>query len=425
MSNNTSNQPQSSSGPTIIQAFIWGIMAAAFGTLFAFIGSLLSETPALPPATDSLHGASTPAEMNRIVDTLLSAGQSAIGHDSALASKLGIAIIALCALIIGTAVWVVVRRHRFQSPPTPRWRTVLLLLLLVVPVIAISVGACFMKGRLLRSSSISQALCNENTRPPAVRKGSMVEVAIPITLQSFFGYHDSHSLKVGRVVATLPSGEQVPLTLTDARLRDGGRKPGKTDFIPVMENVKLRLQFTVPDDPRLCGALIDLAVSGSLGLIPSGSKQPVGRGNFDTTARFRVARDQEADFQTSYDAVSSKITGFNWFSFPSAGFAFIAITFFSPWLCRKCQGRVSAFKIRDGHLCPKCSEEQQKVAEAEQKAAEEEKKAAEEEEKAARQADRASGASEPKTTCSVCNVAVLASTAARTGGKCMPCFKKR
>ncbi len=78
MSNETPDQTQRSSGPTIIQAFIWGFVAAAFGSLFAFIGSLLSEKPDLPPEADALHGASTPAEMNRVVDTLLAAGQTAI-----------------------------------------------------------------------------------------------------------------------------------------------------------------------------------------------------------------------------------------------------------------------------------------------------------------------------------------------------------
>ena len=370
MSKNTSNQSPSSSGPTIIQALIAGFVVAAFGTLFTFIGSLLSGEPALPPATDSLHGASTPAEMNRIVDTLLLGAQSAISHDSALASKMGTAIITLSALVIGTSVLVVVRRRRPQCRPAPTWRTVLLVLMLVVPVIAISVGVCFMKGRLLQSSSISKALSNENTSPSAVRIGSIVEITIPITLQSFFGYYDSRSLNVKRVVATLPSGEQVPLALNDAVLRNGDRKPGKTDPIPIMENVKLRLQFTVPDDPRLCGSLIDLAVSGSLSFIPSGSREPTASGDFDTSARFRVARDQEADFQASYIAVSSKLSSFNWFSFPSAVFALIAITFFSPWLCRRCKGRISLSNIYVGHLCAKCSEEQQKVAEAEKNAAE-------------------------------------------------------
>jgi hypothetical protein len=243
------------------------------------------------------------------------------------------------------------------------WRTVLLLLTLSVPVIAITVTVSFLKDRLLHGSGISKALRNENTRPPVVGTGTMVEVEVPTKLQSFFGYHESRSFKVKHVVATLPTGEQVPLTLNDARLRDGGRKPGMTDIIPLMENVELRLQFNVPDDSKLRGAVIDLAFSGSLGLIPSGSKTPIARGDYEAAARFRIARDQETEFQSSYDALSSKLNRNNWFSFTSAGLAILAITFFSPWFCRKCRGRVFAFGIMDGHLCKKCFEEQRKNAE--------------------------------------------------------------
>jgi hypothetical protein len=363
MTSTSSNQQPSSSGPTIIQALIWGFMAAAFGSLFAFIGSLLSEKPVLPPAADTLHGASTPAEMNRLVDTLLSTGKTAIEHDTALVSKMGIAVIALCTLIVISTVWLVLRRRQTHRAPAPMWRTVLLILMLAVPPVVITVGACIKEDSLFQSFGISQALRNENTRPPVVRKGTTVEVLIPITLQSRFGYHLCNSFEVKRVMATLPSGAQVPLTLADAHLNDGGRKPDKTDFIPVMENVTLRLQFTVPDDPKLCGAVIDLAVSGSLNLIPSGSKEPTGSGHFYTTARFRVARDQEADFQTAYDALSSKLARYNWFSFPSAGFAILWISVFSPWICTKCRGRVIGFKNKDAHLCTNCLEEQRRSAE--------------------------------------------------------------
>lgn len=361
MSNETPDKTRPSSGPTIIQAFIWGFIAAAFGSLFAFIGSLLSDKPVLPPAADTLHGASTPAEMNRVVDALLSAGKTAIDHDSTLMSKMDIGIILLCMLVVASTVYIIIRRHKPQQTSVPVWRTVLLIALLAVPPVVITVGACFMKDTLLHTSGISLALRNENTRPAVVRKGANVTVVIPTTLQSFFGYHESNSLKVNRAIATYPSGDQIPVTLIGVHIDDGGRKPGKTDIIPLMENVILRLQFTVPDDAKLGGAVIDLAVTGSLRLIPSGSKTPTARGDFDTTARFRVARDKEADFQSSHDALSSRVTRYNWFSFLSAAFAILGLTFFSPWTCRKCCGRVSAFKIKDDHLCPTCFEEQKKV----------------------------------------------------------------
>jgi len=363
MTNNSPNQNPPSSGPTMIQALIWGFMAAAFGSLFAFIGSLLSDKPVMPPSADTLHGASTPAEMNRLVDTLLLAGKTAIEHDSALVSKMGIAIIAMCTLIVISTVWLVLRRRQPHCAPAPMWRTVLLILILAVPPIVITVGTCFKEDSLFQSSVISQTLRNENTRPPVVRKGKTVVVLIPITLQSRFGYHLCNTFQVERVMATLPSGDQVPITLAHARLNDGGRKPDKTDIIPLMENVNLRLQFTVPDDPKLCGAVIDLAVSGSLNLIPSGSKEPIVSGNFDTTARFRVARDQEADFQTAYDALSSKLARYNWFSFCSAGFVILWISFLSPWICTKCRGQVIGFKNKDAHLCPTCLEERKEDAE--------------------------------------------------------------
>ena len=362
MSENTQSETRSWSGPTIVQAFIWGFMAAAFGTLFAFIGRLLSEKPELPPAADPLHGIATPAEMNRALDELLAAGATAIDHDTALASNLTIGIVALCALVIGCAAWVVLRRRRPMSPPTPVWRTVLLVLALGVPLIATTVTTSFMKDRLLHGSAISSALHNEDTRPPVVGTGTMVEVRIPTTLQSFFGYHESRSFRLKHAVATLSTGEQVPLNVNDARLRDGGRKPDMTDIIPLMENVDLRLQFTVPDDRNLRGAVVDVEVAGSLGLIPSGSKQPNARGDYDAAARFRVARDQESEFQASYEVLSSRITRNNWFAFPTAGLAILAITFLSPWFCRKCRARVSAFGIMDGHTCKNCFEEQRRNA---------------------------------------------------------------
>jgi hypothetical protein len=346
------------SGPTIGQALIWGFMAAAFGSLFAFIGKQLSDAPSVPPATDALHGASDPAEMNRIVDNILAAATPALGHDRFLVMKLGIAIIVLCALIVVATLWIIRRRHLAPHTPVHVPRTVFLILILAVPVTAITVGASAMQDRLLESSGISESLRNQNTDPPVVRVGSPVTITMPVSLQSFFAYYECKSFTITSATATLPSGETISVALTNAKIDNGGSKPGTTDVIPTMENVKVYLNCVVPNDSRLGGAVVELSVAGSLRLIPSTSHDPIESGDFDTTVNFRVARDKEAGFQTSYDSLS--LGRYNWFSFPAAAFAIIGIVLFSPWTCRQCRGRVSAFKIMDGHLCPTCFKERKK-----------------------------------------------------------------
>jgi large-conductance mechanosensitive channel len=57
--------------------------------------------------------------MNHIVDTLLTAGRTAIDHDSLLVTKIGFAIVALCVLVLICTVWVLARRRQLQDRPAP------------------------------------------------------------------------------------------------------------------------------------------------------------------------------------------------------------------------------------------------------------------------------------------------------------------
>jgi hypothetical protein len=234
-----------------------------------------------------------------------------------------------------------------------------LILILALPPIIITIGTSFMEDRFLQAPSISEALRNENTRPPVVRRGTTVTVVVPLTLQSFFGYHLCRSIKLDRVVASLANGEEVPVTLTDVRCDDGGRKPGKTDVIPLMENVRLRLLFTLPDDPTLRGAVIGMVLSGDLWLIPQGSKEPTSTRHFDAEMHFRVARDEEADFQESYDTLSATLYRYNWLSFLTAGLVILAIIFLSPWVCIFCGGPVLGVKFKNVSVCRKCYDERE------------------------------------------------------------------
>ena len=416
----SNDAPRSPSGPSVIQALIWGFMAAAFGSLFAFISRLTGEAPALPPAADPLHGTASPAEMNRLVDTLLTSAVAALQHDTVLMSKFGFAILLLCILCLMSTVWIIIRRRRQGCTSVPKWRTVCLIMVLAISPIVLSIGGCSRSDNMLHSAKIVAALRNDNTDPHVVLPGSDVTVHIPTDLQSVNGYGHCTSFDITSIIATLPSGEQVPLKVVDPKSHTSGSIPGNTpsQLVTYLYHVHIPLEFVIPNDPRLAGAVIDMAASGSADIIPSGSRKPTATASFAGKARFRIGREQESSFEADCNNVTSRFAQLNWLTIVSGLFVLIGLTCFGQFACRKCNRVLNMWLEMEGQLCPKCFKEQQK-------AAEEEQKAAEEKEKAARQAERASASSEPKTTCIVCNAVVLTSTAARTGGKCMPCFKKQ
>ena len=342
----------SSSGPSIGQALIWGFVAAAFGGLFAWIGKLLSSSPQAPPTVDPLHGLSSPAEMNKHIDTLLSAGGAALAHDHSLANTLWIIVVGVCLVSLASAFIYI---QRMRSRPVPSgWRTAGVILLLGLPPVVITSAISIKKDGLFQAGLILQGLENENTRPGVVSRGKEVGVTIPVAMQSFFGYHQSVSFALRSSVALLPDGSRVPVKLDNPAMGVGGRKPGSTDVIPLMEDVKPKATFTIPDDPRLDGAIIKVATSGTLNILPQSHPDAFSSEDYTASTRFRVATEKEVQFASEYSQISDNISNVGWLSWPSLVAVIAGIILGTPGACKKCLKKVNRMKIFDGHLCREC-----------------------------------------------------------------------
>jgi hypothetical protein len=173
-------------------------------------------------------------------------------------------------------------------------------------------------------------LSNENTSPHVVSPGTRVKVEIPVSMQSFFGYHEVSRFSLDGSQALLPDGSREPIELGDPGMSSGGRKPGKTDLIPLMEMVEPRASVTVPADPRLRGAIIGISVSGTLDLIPEGSRQVSMSKDYQAAATFRVAREAEVEFSGNYLLVSERLSTNVYMSFIVAALVLLGILIFSP-----------------------------------------------------------------------------------------------
>jgi len=344
----------SGGGPTIGQAFVWGCMAAVITAVGAVLGKLLSSAPQAPVPVDSLHGLSNPAEMNQHIEALLAAGGAALAHDHSLAGKFQVLVVALCVLCLLAAMLYILRLRGRLIPS--RGRTAGVILLLALPPVVATVAISIREDALFQARPILQVLENENTRPRVVRRGEKAGVRIPVTMQSFFGYHESETFSLTSSVARLPDGNRIPVTLGNPTMAPGGRKPGKTDVIPLMEDVTPMAEFTIPDDPKLSGAVIEVAASGILRILPAEHPDAFTRRAYTASTTFRVATDKEVQFAGEYAQISEDMRMLNAFSWPSFAAIVIGIFFATPVVCVKCMKRVNRFKLYEGRLCWECSQ---------------------------------------------------------------------
>jgi hypothetical protein len=364
MSNGGSLNRTSSGPPLIVKAFIAGIVIAAIGSVFAWLGKLISGAPEPIPVIDPLRGATSPAEMNQKLDALLAMSAQAITHDSALAKNLGILVAVLCALSLTCTLCYVLKMRRKEQPVPPTWRTILVILVLaLVPVLA-TCTVMIKESTLLQASPVLQSMANENTTPAVVSPGEEVSIGFPLQVRSNRSYYEEAVLNIEKALAQTVDGQTIPVVFTAPKTSGGGSKPGKTDFIPVWENVKIHATMKIPDDPKLSGAIIQLSSSGSALILPEGSPNTLSRINFTSAATFRVAREKEQQFKTQFDKVTATLSSYNYWSWPSAAVVFIAIMFLTPSACKRCKKKLNVFKLMDGHLCGVCFEAVKKEKES-------------------------------------------------------------
>jgi len=332
----------------------WIALLFVGGIVCAWLGNVLSDNPEPPQPANSLHGSADPAAMNARIDRLLSESDASMLHDHSFVTRAGLAVGALClACLVVTSIYVV-RKRKAGVPVPSTLRTLLMIALLALPAIVITCYMSIEEESLLHSGAILQSLQNDNTWPKTVPRGTRVSVDIPVSMQSFFGYYEGESVTVDRAVALLSSGDRVSVTLDSPNIGSGGRKPGKTDLIPLMENVKPAVGLTVPDSPQIEGAVISFAAAGVLKTVPRGEREPVGRESFDSYTMFRVARDSEVKFRNDYEKLSGNLGRLHWLSWPTAGLVFIGIFFCTPSECKSCKKRINVVRLYDGHLCPQC-----------------------------------------------------------------------
>ena len=365
MSNSNATLNRTTNGPPlIVRALIWGFLIGAFGSLFLWLGNIISGAPEPIPVTDPLHGAAGPAEMNQKLDALLAMSAQAITHDSGLAKNLGILIAALCALSLFGAFFTFSKCGRQEQPVPSTWRTVLVILVLALPPVLATCTVMIKKSSLLQASPILQSMANENTTPAVVGSGEEVSIGFPLQVRSNRSYYEDAVLNIDKAIAQTVDGQTIPVTFTAPQTSGGGDKPGKTDIIPVWENVKIHATMKIPDDPKLSGAIIQLSSSGSALILPEGSPNTLSHINFTSAATFRVARDKEQQLRNQFDKIAATLSSYNYWSWPSAAVVFIAIMFLTPSACKRCKKKLNVFKLNDGHLCGVCFEAAKKEKES-------------------------------------------------------------
>lgn len=259
------------------------------------------------PMIDSLHGSSTPAQMNTYIDTLLATGQDAFSHDQSLTNMLGVIVASACLLsLIGArsyARWMRKGKHIGSE----RWRTALVTGLLAIVPVALAFGVKLREDTFLNTPYVVRAFSNSNTSPQVASPGTKVWLDIPVSMQSFYGYYEVNAISISNSYANLSNGSRIPVELGKPEIWKKENKPNATDFITVMENVVLRAAFAVPADPQLKGALIAFSASGNLSIIPQGRGTTMYPRPFQTSTTFRVARDNEVQFAKDVDGLTSRL----------------------------------------------------------------------------------------------------------------------
>ena len=219
-----------SSSPTMTQAFIWGFLAAAFGSLLAWLGKLLSDNPYPPPPVDSLHGLPTPIEMDKQIDIMLAGAQAALGHDQNLVGALGFIIVGACLLSLIGALFYILGTRRSSQPSVSGRRKFLVICGLIIVPIATSSGLKIIEDRLFHARPVAHSFSNVNTWPEVVPPGARVDVRIPVSMQSFKGHYEVKSFSLTSSMANLSDGNRVPIKLAnpDMKGEDASKRPDKT-----------------------------------------------------------------------------------------------------------------------------------------------------------------------------------------------------
>jgi hypothetical protein len=158
---------QSSIERDIWRAIIAGSFATALLGLLAWTGKLLERLA--PHGHSILEGLriSSPDELNRQIDSLLSTSGAAHAHDHSVLNALWIIVIGVCLLCLASA-FVYVRR--MQSRPIPSaGRTVGMLLLLGLPPIAITSAIGIKQDSLFQTGQLLWRLQIANTTLVAAR----------------------------------------------------------------------------------------------------------------------------------------------------------------------------------------------------------------------------------------------------------------
>ena len=346
--------------PTLWEIFIGTGIIAAATAFFGFIGKLLSDKPIALSVHDTFQGNSTPGAMKAQIDAILATGESALRHDNILATTLSLMVFLVTAASFVLLIRYIKKMRGKNQPVPPKHRTVTVICILALIPIVFAVGVWMKKDSLFHAAPILESFKNVNTSPEVVRPGENVRVTIPVSIQSFFSYYESKQFNIIKSVAYIDDGQQLPVELIAPSMGSGGSVPGKTDFIPVMENLEPKVSFTIPNDPQFDGAIIEFICSGTLETISS-NRNFVDQ-DYNATTSFRLARAKEMEFANSYNAACIKITQHNDLAFYNALLVFLGIIFLTPGMCSRCENKYKRIVLlnRDDYVCPTCFKEIEK-----------------------------------------------------------------
>jgi hypothetical protein len=112
--------------------------------------------------------------------------------------------------------------------------------------------------------------------------------------------------------------------------------------------------FDVGEDPQLGGAIIEVAASGTLGILPQENPNVLTPSEYSGSTSFRVATDKEVMFADGYTQISNSVDNLGWLSWPTFVAVIAGIFFATPSACRKCMKIVNRMRIYNGHLCREC-----------------------------------------------------------------------
>lgn len=311
----------------LVLAIVWTLHT--IGGIAAMIGSFplcFLDHPDSASVMDSGYGALT---TNSIVENALKHTSDELEFDNFNIGLFSGSVIMQCVVALLMALRYIKRRNIIQNNPIKKKSYIKLLLLLAISPVVFTIIPNIPGKCIFQLSRIINTFNNKNTFPNMVKQGSLVEIIFPTNIESVSGYYRCESFKIDISMAVLlPTGKRVHVSWTEAKIIDSGHLPSKEESKKTPEKILLRLQYGIPDDKELVGAMLNLQVTGDIDILNPENNMPT-KTNFDVSTRFRIATQEEINLRTSYDNLSIYLTRLYRYSLPTAFFIFAVLVLFT------------------------------------------------------------------------------------------------